>query len=94
MPRHRSIAEARNTLPQLIRDAEAGQATELTRRGEPVAVLVGLREYERLAAGTRRFSKAWDAFRREVDLSELDLAPEEIFADTRDDSPGRDGAGL
>ena len=35
-----SIAEARRNLPSLIREAESGKAVELTRRGEPVAVLI------------------------------------------------------
>jgi prevent-host-death family protein len=85
-----SIAEARNQLPRLVREAEAGKAVELTRRGEAVAVLIGRREYDRLAARARRFSEAWDAFTHEVDLQELDIDPDEIFARTRDKSPGRD----
>jgi len=43
-----SIAEARNNLPSLVRAAESGKAVELTRRGKPVAVLIGRRQYERL----------------------------------------------
>lgn len=93
MTKRRSIAEARNNLPQLIREAEAGEPIELTRRGEGVAVLLGRQHYERLTAGTRRFSEAWDEFRSEVDLAELDVDPDEIFADARDRDPGRD-AGL
>ena len=93
MAKQKSIAEARSNLPQLIREAEAGESIELTRRGQSVAVLLGREQYERLSAGTRRFSEAWDEFRREVDLSELELDPEEIFSGVRDDEPGRD-AGL
>jgi antitoxin Phd len=85
-----SIAEARSKLPQLVRDAEAGRAVELTRRGESVAVLIGRREYERLAARSRRFSEAWDDFRREIDLAELNIDPDQVFADVRDDAPGRE----
>lgn len=90
MPKQRSIAEARASLPSLIREAEAGDAIELTRRGESVAVLLGREQYERLAAGARRFSEAWDEFTREVDLEDLDLDPDAIFGDARDTTPGRD----
>lgn len=89
MRKQKSIAQARSTLPTLIREAEAGEAIELTRRGESVAILLGREQYERLAAGTRRFSEAWDEFLAESDLRELDIDPDEIFAGVRDASPGR-----
>lgn len=85
-----SIAEARSNLPQLVREAESGKAVELTRRGEGVAVLIGRREYERLVTRSRRFSEAWDDFRHKVDLAELDIDPDQVFAEVRDDVPGRD----
>ena len=88
--RQHSIAEARNNLPQLIRAAETGEAIELTRRGESVAVLIGRRQYERLAARSRRFSEAWKEFIEEVPLDELQIDPDEIFKTTRDTRPGRD----
>jgi hypothetical protein len=37
----------------------------------------------------RRFSEAWDVFVREVDLKELRIDPEEVFAQVRDSAPGR-----
>ena len=80
MTERHSIAEARSKLPQLIRDAESGEAIELTRRGEGVAVLIGRKQYERLVKRSRKFSEAWDDFTREVDLQELDINPDEVFA--------------
>jgi prevent-host-death family protein len=85
-----SIAEARRNLPQLVRKAESGIAVELTRRGVGVAVLIGRRQYERLVARSPRFSEAWDDFRRDVDLSTLDIDPDQVFANVRDDLPGRE----
>jgi len=90
MAKRRSIAEARSTLPQLIREAEGGESVELTRRGESVAVLLGRRQYERLAGGTRGFAEAWDELARDVDVAALDLDPDEIFGGARDEDPGRD----
>ena len=84
-----SITEARRNLPRLIRKAEHGETVELTWRGETVAVLVGHRMFKRLAAGRRSFAETYEEFKATVDLEELDLDPDEIFAGARDTSPGR-----
>jgi len=55
-----SIEEARRNLPRLIREAERGRTVRLTRRGEPVAVLVGYRTFERIATGRRSFVEAME----------------------------------
>lgn len=90
MAKRHSIAEARNNLPTLVREAESGKAVELTRRGEPVAVLIGRRQYERLTMRYRGFSEAYREFTREVDLDELEIDPDELFAGARDDVQGRE----
>jgi prevent-host-death family protein len=83
-----SIAEARNQLARIVHDAEKGHPVELTRRGKPVAVLVSAREYARLHAGKESFWEAICRFRREHNLEELDIRPEE-FPGPRDRSVGR-----
>lgn len=88
--KRQSIADARSSLPSLVREAESGQAIELTRRGEPVAVLIGRRQYVRLTSRHRKFSDAYEDFLRSVDLEELAIDPDEVFAGLRDDSRGRD----
>jgi prevent-host-death family protein len=90
MRKRQSIAAARSNLPQLIREAESGEPIELTRRGESVAVLIGRKQYERLATRSRRFSDAWNEFTREVELSELAIDPDEVFNGLRDTRAGRD----
>jgi prevent-host-death family protein len=90
MSERHSIADARSNLPRLVREAESGKAVELTRRGEGVAVLIGRTQYERLVSRSRRFSEAWDDFRSHVDLAELDIDPDQVFGDARDDGPGRE----
>ena len=90
MAKQHSIAEARNSLPTLVREAESGKAVELTRRGEPVAVLIGRRQYERLTMRYRGFSEAYREFKREVDLDELGIDPDELFAGIRDDIQSRE----
>ena len=85
-----SIAEARRNLPTLVRSAESGIAVELTRHGEPVAVLIGRKAFERLAAGRRRFTEAYATFERDADLPTLGLDPDAVFGTVRDTMPGRD----
>ena len=89
MNEQHSIAEARSNLPDLVKKAEAGRAVELTRRGEPVAVLIGRKEYDRLLTGSSRFSSAWDEFVKDADLASLEIDPGEVFAGVRDKTPGR-----
>jgi len=89
MTRQHSIADARRNLPRLIREAEDGKTVELMRRGQPVAVIVGLRLFERLAAGRRGFADAYADFTAAVDLSGLALDPDALFDGARDKSPGR-----
>jgi len=85
--RRYSIAEARHDLAALVHELEGRDLIELTRRGEPVAVMLSLREYRRLTAGRDRFWEAYSAFRESVDLARLGIEPE-IF--DRDPSPGRE----
>ena len=90
MAKKHSIADARSNLPQLIRDAEAGTAVELTRRGESVAFLIGSKQYERLVCRSRFFSEAWVDFKREFSPADLKIDPDEVFGGVRDKEPGRD----
>lgn len=90
MTERHSIAEARRNFPSLVHDAENGKAVEITRRGEPVAVLIGHHVFERLAAGRRGFSEAYREFADSVDLRELELDPEELFGDLREEASGRE----
>ncbi|MXW38953.1 MAG: type II toxin-antitoxin system Phd/YefM family antitoxin [Acidobacteria bacterium] len=86
----RSVAEARRNLPRLIRAAEDGRTVEITRRGEPVAVLVSSQRFAQLGPKRPGFMEAYRAFLRNTDLTALDLDPDKIFAGVRDRSPGRD----
>jgi len=89
MPKSYSIAEARDNLARLVQQAETGKDVELTRRGKPVAVLIGHRDYERLVSGRRDFWDAYQSFGEAFDLSDLSIDPDETFEGARDRSPGR-----
>ena len=85
-----SIADARSNLPRLVREAESGKVVELTRRGEAVAVLIGRRQHERLIGRYRSFLDAYEDFTQDVDLIELGIDPDELFAGMRNRTRGRD----
>jgi prevent-host-death family protein len=62
MARQYSVAEARSNLPAIIDEAAGGTAIELTRRGKPVAVVVSIRDFDRLRGSRPRFSDVYEAF--------------------------------
>lgn len=85
-----SIAEARRNFSSLVRESENGRAVSTTRRGEPVAQLIGHRQFERLVSGRRDFVAAYEEFSKSYDLGDLHLDADEVFRDSRDGSAGSD----
>lgn len=88
MTKRYSIAEARDQLPRVIHEVESGQYAELTRRGKPVAVLLSVHEFRRLAGQSTGFWQAYTTFREDVDVPGLGLKKGD-FAGLRDRHPGR-----
>lgn len=89
MSKSYSIAEARHNLAAIVHELDAASPIELTRRGEPVAVLLSTAAYRRLLPAATSFWAAYSAFRSE--LSPDDLAGQaDPFADVRDRSFGRE----
>jgi prevent-host-death family protein len=82
-----SIADARTSLAAIVDKAEAGQKVELTRRGRAVAVVISLREFERLHGGRRPFAAAYRTFLETHRLAEIGLDAD--FPPTRDKNTGR-----
>jgi len=83
-----SIAEARHNLAALVHELERKALIELTRRGEPVAVLLSIREYRRLTAKRGGFWSMYEAFRAATNLPQLKIELE-VLDGLRDLSPGR-----
>jgi antitoxin Phd len=84
-----SIAEARDRFARIVHDLERTRLVQVTRRGRLVAVLVSVREYERLRSGRASFWPACERFRASHDLRALGLEAD-VFAGVRDPSPGRE----
>jgi prevent-host-death family protein len=79
-----SVAEAKNTLPALLHEAEA-QPVEIVRRGKPVAVILSRANYDRLRGRGEGVWAALERFRTTHDLVELDAAS--AFDGVRDAKP-------
>jgi hypothetical protein len=87
MTKQFSIAEARDQFASIARDDEKATAVEITRRVEPVAVLLSWREYQRMHSD-KKFWERYTSFREQCDLARLEIEPE-VFEGVRDPSPGR-----
>ena len=90
MSKRYSIAQARHGLAAIVHELEQQAMIELTRRGEPVAVLLSLDEHQRLLARQRDFWSALSAFRQQFVPEDDDLA--DLLRDARDAVPGREVA--
>jgi len=89
MAQRYSIAEARANLPTLVDDAEAGAAIELTRRGEVVAIMISVNEYERLRSQRIGFQEAYQQFLKKHSPADSGIDAAAFAKQVRDRSPGR-----
>ena len=83
-----SIAEARDNLSALVRQAESEDPIELTRHGKSVAVLLAKKTFDRLTA-PERFADALRRFRMKQDMRALGIT-RDTFAGLRSSEVGRD----
>ena len=87
-----SIAEARNRFAALVRQVEQAQSpVQVTRRGQPVAVILSQEEYEQLLARPpqRDFGTAYQEYRERWQGVAMDIE-EDIWEDVRDRTPPRE----
>ena len=88
MSQRYSIAEARSRLPTIVDQAEAGVEVQLTRRGKPVAVVLGLQVLERLRGDRPQFGSTYRNFLKRYSPSDLGL-DDDAFSQPREKSAGR-----
>jgi prevent-host-death family protein len=87
-----SVAEARQNFAQLIRRAEQGKAIEITRHGQPVAVLLSASEYLALTGDRPSFMEVAWRVRKRLDVESLGIGEDDEFEGLRDESLGREVA--
>ena len=85
-----SIEQAQTQLNDIIQTVEHGEAVEITRQGQQVAILLSVDEYKKLKKEKSGFGKALEEFRQKYDVADADIDPDEIFRGVRDKSPGRE----
>ena len=83
-----SLATVRDRFTTFVRDVENDGPVTLTRRGEAVAVLISIDEYQRLSKPRQSFSTAYADFLKKCDLTVDGITGDE-FPPQRDPSPGR-----
>ena len=85
-----SLEEAKERLPSLLREVEAGKAVRITRRGRTVAIVLSVKEYESLVAAAKGRPSLKEAISRyrESACFGWELSPEEVD-EWRDPSEGR-----
>lgn len=86
-----SVAEARQNFARLIKKAQRGKPIEITRRGEPVAVLLSASDYLHLTGDRPSFIDAVDRVRERLEVDSLAIGEVE-FEGLRDESPGREAS--
>ena len=84
-----TIADAKNKLPSIVHSVEAGRPVELTRHGRPVAVLLSIRDYQRMSRKRVAYWGAMNSWRKRMQGENVVFTGEE-FEGVRDKSPGRE----
>ena len=84
-----SIAEAKNSLSRIVHEAEEGHTVQLTRRGELVAVLLSIDEYQKMNKKNSSPTEALQAFLRDKAFKDTDIDPS-VFSGLRPKASGRD----
>jgi len=81
--------EACNQFASLVHAVEENSVIEITRRGEPVAVILSIHEYRTLKGVDKDFWVEYLKFCKNNDVKE-DSLKEDEFANLRDRTPGRE----
>lgn len=86
---HYSIAQARDHFAQLINQAEVGEPVKITRQGKPIAIILSVQEYDQITKAKPSLRDVVKKLRHRIETEGIDLDPDEVFSDVRDQSPGR-----
>lgn len=78
-----SMVEARDNFAAILQDLDTTGRVEITRRGQPVAILLSYDDYERLKPRSIGFRQAYQRLRKELNLSQLNIDPTKVFGGLR-----------
>ncbi len=82
-----SVADAKNNLPAILHEVEEGSPVEITRHGKPIVVIMSISDYQRLDGRRPDLVEAIREWRAGTEITDEEI--EQVFANTRDHSPGR-----
>ena len=85
-----TIVDAKNKLTSIIHSVETGQAVKLTRHGKPVAVLLSIKDYQRLNRKREGYFSALNSWRKNMGKEGGVVFSGEEFEGVRDNSSGRE----
>jgi len=88
MEKQYAIVDANNKLLSLIHSVETGQAVKLTRHGKVVAVLLSIKDYERLSRKRGGYWRALSSLRSQMERERI-FSEIGHFENFRDYSSGR-----
>ncbi len=77
-------------LERILQEVEQGEPVEIIWQGKQVAVMLSASEYERLLGKKLGFWESVEQLRQEYDVENADINPDQVFANVRDKSPGRE----
>lgn len=77
-------------LDRILQEVEQGEPIQIIWQGKQIAVMLSASEYERLLNEKAGFWESVEQLRQEYDVEKADINPDEVFADVRDKSPGRE----
>lgn len=83
-----SVGSARANLPTILNDVQSGRVVQVTRRGQPVAVIMSPAEYATLERRESTFGEACTEFRERFGIQDFGL-DKGFFRALRDPKPGR-----
>lgn len=77
-------------LDRILQEVEQGEPIQIIWQGKQIAVMLSASEYERLLNKKAGFWESVEQLRQEYDVEKADINPDEVFADVRDKSAGRE----
>ena len=89
MAKQMTAAQVRREWAKVLRSAERGTTVEVTRNGQPVAVVISIDAYRKLEGATKETLSDVIAHLRES-VDPQDLEGPDPWEDLRDRSPGRE----
>jgi cellobiose PTS system EIIB component len=73
-----------------LQDIQQGEPIQILQNGQQIAVILSNEQYDRLRRLSSGFWTSLERFREEHDIVNADIDPDEVFANVRDRSPGRE----